>query len=145
MSVKEFEEKFGIVSSIEKEKERFVNRIENTILHYFVTRSAGIGEYEKLFIDICNQLGENASSYTGLNIPHLNRIVKKDFFQTLKVVMAIYKYYSDYPYVLRTIDSYVVEALEMSNLNIGIQWKDGVFYPSGDKFLDKELIDTSLT
>ena len=79
------------------------------------------------------------------SIPNFKTLSKKDFVQTLRVVVAIYKCVSDKPNTQRFITSYVADAIEKANLNLGVKWADGIFYPTGDKFLDTELIDNSLS
>lgn len=150
MSIKEFDKTFGLVSSIDEEKSRFVNRIENSIFNFF-TQNLKHAEYAELFKDVCFQLGEDSnylirqSSTFVSSIPNLKVLSNKDFVQTLRVLVALFKCLSDKPNSQRFIDSYVIEAIEIATLNLGITWKDGVFYPTGDKFLDTELIDYSLT
>lgn len=150
MSLKEFDKTFGLESSIDEEKSKFVNRIENSIFNIF-PKITDHNVNAQIFKGTCYQLGEDAnafikeSSSIKYTIPNLSVLSKKDFIQTLRVVIALYKILTDKPNFQRIIDSQVIEAIELTTLNIGIKWKDGVFYPTGDKFLDTELIDYSLT
>lgn len=150
MSVKEFDKTFGLASSIDEEKNRFINRIENSVFNAF-TKSYEFGDYAELFKEVCYQLGEDATelirqnSFMHTSIPNFKTLSKKDFVQTLRVVVAIYKCVSDKPNTQRFITSYVADAIEKANLNLGVKWADGIFYPTGDKFLDTELIDNSLS
>lgn len=150
MSVKEFDKTFGLASSIEDEKVRFINRIENSIFNTII-QSYDYDVYAAIFKEVCYQLGEDAteiirrSSFEGRSIPNFKTLTKKDFIQTLRVIVALYKSVDDKPVVQEFITSYVVNAIEKANLNLGIKWTDGIFYPTGDKFLDAELIDKSLS
>lgn len=150
MSVKEFDKTFGLLTSIDEEKNRFINRIENSIFNSIKT-DYGFTSYSSLFRDVCYLLGEDATdiirqnSFVNTTIPNFTTLSKKDFVQTMRVIVALYKSVSDKPNTQRFITSYVVDALERANLNLGVKWVDGVFYPTGDKFLDEELIDTSLS
>ena len=149
MSIKEFDKRFGLKNSIEEEKERFVNRIENTVFDQLI--SLDFSEYHKVFKSVCFQLGLNASeiidqnSFMRLQIPNFDALTEKDFVQTLRVLVAIYKAYEDEPNGRKIIDYLVQNALKSTSLNIGIRWADGTFYPTGDELLDKELIETSVT
>jgi hypothetical protein len=95
MSVKEFDKTFGLGSSIDEEKTRFVNRIENTVFNVFV-ENYEFDAYKELFERVCYQLGEDASeiisqnSFMHTSIPNLKQLSKKDFIQTLRIVVAIY-------------------------------------------------------
>ncbi len=150
MSVKEFDKTFGLGSSIDEEKIRFVNRIENTVFNAFV-ETYEFDAYQELFERVCYQLGEDASeiirqnSFMHTSIPNFKQLSKKDFVQTLRILVAIYKCLSDKENTQKIINSYITDALERANLNLGVRWADGVFYPTGDKLLDAELIDTSLS
>ncbi len=151
MSVKEFDKTFGLSSSIEDEKKRFINRIENSLFNAF-HKSYSFMEYEKLFKEVCYQLGEDASELIGQNsflqrrIPDLGTLSKKDFVKTLRVAVALYKcVVVDHPNAKGFITNLVNDALDKANLNLGVKWADGIFYPTGDELLDKELIDTSLS
>lgn len=150
MSVKEFDKTFGLGSSIDEEKIRFVNRIENTVFNAFV-ENYEFEAYQELFEKVCYQLGEDATeiirqnSFMYTSIPNFKELSKKDFIQTLRIVIAIYKCLSDNENSQKKITHYIIDALERANLNLGVRWADGVFYPTGDKLLDVELIDTSLS
>lgn len=148
MSVNEFDKKFGIKSSIEEEKSKLVNRIENSLFNAFIEHSEFSG-YENIFIKVCYELGEDASDIIGQNsflnrsIPNFKTLSKKDFIQTLRVVVAIYKCSENSK--KDVITSYVENAIKSASINIGIKWVDGIFYPTGDKLLDDELIDVSVS
>jgi len=149
MSIQEFDRRFGLKNSIEEEKERFVNRIENSVFDNLI--SLEFKEYHKVFKSVCFQLGLNASeiidknSFMRTTIPNFDTLTKKDFVQTLRVVVAIYKAYEDEPNGQTVIDYLVKNVLKSTTLNIGIRWADGTFYPTGDELLDEELIETAVT
>jgi len=150
MSVKEFDKIFGLSSSIEEEKTKFINRIENTVFSFFA-RNFEFQEKQRLFKFVCYQLGLDAdelirqNSFMATNIPTFDSISNKDFIQTLRTTVAIYNGFSDRKDIQEFITKVVTDALEKSTLNLGIKWTDGIFYPTGDKLLDKELIDTAVS
>lgn len=148
MSVNEFDKKFGLKSSIDKEKSKFINRIENSLFNVFIENFDFV-DYENLFIKVCYELGEDASeiisqnSFINRSIPNFKIISNKDFIQTLRVVVAIYKCSKNSN--KDAISRYVENAIKLANINIGIKWIDGIFYPTGDILLDDELIDVSVS
>jgi len=149
MSLKEFDKTFGLSTSIDAEKIRFMNRIENNVFNLFIENYESY-EYEELFKDVCYVLGENASTrirlsnFTDGTNPNLKTLANNDFVLTLRVLVALYKCLEHKPSSQKNISIKIVDAINKANLNLGIKWTDGIFYPTGDKFLDKELIDTSL-
>lgn len=150
MSVKEFDKRFGLKSSIEAEKNRFVNRIENSIFDNL--QDLEFNEYNKVFNAVCFDFGLNSSelieqnsNYTRTKIPNFDSITNKDFLQTLRVIVSIYRHYDQNREMQGIINHLVKKALDITNLNIGVKWTDGTFYPIGDELLDKELIDTAIS
>ena len=150
MSVKEFDKVFGLSASIEEEKTKFINRIENTVFSFF-TRNFEYQEKQRLFKFVCYQLGLDAdelirqNSFLHTSVPSFDTLSNKDFIQTLRTTVAIYNGVSDRNDIQEFITKVVNDALEKSTLNLGIKWTAGIFYPTGDKLLDKELIDTAVT
>lgn len=150
MSIKEFDKTFGLKSSIEEEKIRFVNRIENSIFSMLLDWYQN-DQYKIIFKSICNDLGEDYSKISRKSnfedgpLPSLVVLTQKDFIQTLRVIVAVYDSMSDKPNSQTIIKLNVLAALEKANLSLGIKWVDGTFYPTGDELLDKELIDESFT
>ncbi len=149
MSVKEFDKLFGLTSTIEEEKKRFVIRIENTAFTSLVLGKHNSEQYDWLFRRVCYQLGEDGleriekSSQVIDQIPPLSSLTNKDFYKTLRVIVALYYCLTDNQ-EREFLSQYVDSALEQSSVSLGVKWKDGVFYPAGDEFLDEALIDTSL-
>ncbi len=149
MSVKEFDKVFGLSSSIEEEKTKFINRIENKIFDWFISNYE-FGQYQELFEQVCYHLGLDSQEFIsqyGFNrtsIPNFKTLLKKDFIQTLRITVAVYKETSDRPDVQEFISAIIVDSLEKANLNLGIKWVDGVFYPTGDKFWTRNLLTLPL-
>lgn len=149
MSLKEFDKLFGLKTSIEEEKVKFVNRIENVLFDDFLDKH-NFQHYKQLYIAVCNQLGLNStkiindnSVFGYENIPSFSCISEHDFIKTLRVLVAIYSSIKDQG-LLELLSNYIQSIIDKSTIDLGIKWKDGLFYPSGDKLLDHELIDTSL-
>jgi hypothetical protein len=150
MSLKEFDKTFGLSTTLEEEKLCFINRIENSVFDMF-EMNYDYQEYLYLFERVCYHLGEDANelihqnSFLRTTIPKLKTLSNKDFIKTLRVLVALYISVSDKPDTQKIISIFILRAIENANLNLGIKWADGVFYPTGDSFLDTELIDTSLS
>ncbi len=150
MSVKEFDKLFGLSTSIEEEKNKFINRIENTVFSYFVKHHE-FEEYHRLFKHVCYELGLDAedliqkSSFIRVSVPNFKTLTNKDFIQTLRTLVAIYKGVYESQDIQQFISKVINDTIEKSTFNLGIKWTDGVFFPTGDKLLDKELIDTAVS
>jgi hypothetical protein len=156
MSIKEFDRKFNIPINLEEEKRRFVNRIEERVFNNLMMREnysthSGYHEYKNLFEQVCYELGENSEKIIGPHIavyngiPNLKVLCDNDFLKTLRVLVAAYKVYEPYPHTQKIIDISILDALHRSNLNLGIQWSHGIFYPTGEELLDRELVEEALT
>ncbi len=153
MSLSEFNKTFGITEDIEKEKIRFVQRINQTIFQDIHKNPEYPDQYESIFRMVCYGLGLNAgeliSSANDTNygyntfIPNLKELTRNDFMETLKILHLVYM-------VLKStnnkkmVDEWIETALAASTTDLGIRWKDGMFYPSGAKELDEKLIDDNL-
>lgn len=147
MSLKEFDNKFNIKTSLEEEKKRFVNRINAKIFDSFYT---GIYSYEKqityskFFKDFCFILGENHKNFIDLQgyYRSISFVTFGNFTNTLRAIIAVYQ--CNYETINIHIDSMVPKIIESSGVDLGIKWANGIFYPTGDELLDKELITTAL-
>ncbi|MEI8270928.1 MAG: hypothetical protein WCG45_06200 [bacterium] len=147
MSVKEFDKLFGLVSTIDEEQVRFINRVEVAIFDSLIHHS-DVEEYRSVFRTVCYHLGLNSNDYIHdkpmiRHTPNFSNITKHEFTQTLRVLVALYSTVERKPGMQDQITRSIKIALESSSINIGVNWKDGLFYPSGDKFLDKELLEQS--
>ncbi len=151
MSVKSFDSKFGLTSTTENEKRKFVNRLNIGVFEYF-EREFG-ASYEYHFRQVCFELGENPDEIIRKHssgmvrprpIPSLQVLAGGDFLNTLRTVVAAYHSLGETGYYRRQISNNIKDALERSNINIGIEWADGVFYPTGEVLLDKVLVEESL-
>lgn len=143
MKKREFDQLFGISNLINEERIRFVKRIETSIFNVFAQNSQW-EEGVKLFKQMCEQMGENFNQYefSQTQIPNLKLISKKDFNATVKLVEKVYQEVSDNHNKQIFISRFVNDALNRTNLNIGVEWKDGFFYPTNDRFLDEKLLES---
>ncbi len=152
MSLSEFNKTFGITDSLDKEKAKFVQRINQTVFKFIHESPRYPDEYESIFKIVCYGLGLNAdelisdanyNSYGSLYIPDLKEITSNNFMETLKVLHLLYKA-AKAPENIEMINGWIETAFTVATVDLGVRWKDGMFYPSGAKELDEKLIDDNL-
>ncbi|HAM39109.1 MAG TPA: hypothetical protein DCP53_06935 [Elusimicrobia bacterium] len=144
MSLKKFNKIFRIEESVENEQKKFVYRI-NSLFNTLEERD----DYNAILYSICYGLGINSDEIkknkivSGKFIKPLRSVTKDNFQGTLKVLVLLYEFYekSDLKFI---IEKEIECALSYSNVDLGINWKDGMFYPRGAEILDEKLIEDSL-
>ncbi|MDD5547494.1 MAG: hypothetical protein PHN74_01145 [Candidatus Pacebacteria bacterium] len=149
MSLKEFNKIFGIKNDPQEEEVRFVNRINQTMFRA-IRHNPHPDDYESLIRSICYKLGINPNDFIKvdkyadrINIADLGSLSKNDFRETLKIIVLLYETVSSNN-TKELINRYVELALAAATIELGIRWKDGMFYRSGAKELDKKLINDNL-
>jgi len=153
--LKRFNEIHGLGDDVEKERTRFVERVNQHIFHRIDTIQLDGFAYSMLFQLVCFELGVNANDFHerptrfGDDIPATIRTVTEDSFEnTLVVLCALYNYIeyeSDSEKGRRWLSKRVEIVLSRCTCDIGERWKDGFFYPAGAEELDKPLIEDTLT
>ena len=152
--VGKFHKLFGFTESLESEQIKFVNRINTTVINFAETYH----EYKSIFEILCYWLGENPKDrirsanrgnfYGDTSMPGLRSLTNDNYNQTLKITSLLFKYFSEdkygYEEKREVIYEWVETALSNSNLDLGIEWKEGMFYPKGADLLDKKLIEDPL-
>ncbi|HKC69470.1 MAG TPA: hypothetical protein VKG26_14640 [Bacteroidia bacterium] len=148
--LKEFNKNFGITPSLDKEKEAFVNRINHFLrdLRYQILNQT---DYNSLFSTVCVQLGLNARKIIDDNsilnrrvVPELDELLPNDFINTLKLIAAVRRYFSNKIDMGEAIDANIEGFLDLATIDLGVTYKAGMFFPKGEDLLDKELIGYSL-
>lgn len=151
MSLQAFHKKFGFKIDIDNEKNKFIQRINQSIF-YKIKGVYGNG-YEDIFVEICYQLGINgrkwiddvkSNNYGDAWIPDLEEINNNNFTKTLEVLISLYDV-SEIAEIKKFISSNIEKALSQSSADLGIRWKDGMFYPAGAKEFDEILINDNLS
>lgn len=142
MSVhKRFYKNFGIKVPVEEEMRRFVQRINQTIFKMV----EGLYLYEKVFSRLCYWLGINEDDHIRRKHEStLRSLTGDDFLQTLEVLVLLHKFLDNDSKVQTTISVSVEIALSLSTIDLGVKWKDGIFYKSGAKILDEKLVEDPL-
>lgn len=148
--LKDFNKNFGITSTPDEEQTAFMNRASN-FLQELRYRILSQEEYSSLFSTVCIQLGLNTrkliddNSFLKRTIPELNEVLPESFLNTLKIISVVRKYYFHRVEMAEVIDENIEGFLGLATLDLGITYKQGVFFPKGEKLLDKELIEYSLS
>jgi hypothetical protein len=150
----ELNKNFGIKSSIAFEQDAFINRC-NSFLQEFVKQFAENPKDRQLFTTICFQLGFNGeeiireynsrSHSTHEYVPDITTAFKKDFFITLKIVVLIRNFFSQNSELTNVFDASITDILSLSNSVLGINYRQGMFFPKGEEILDNDLIGHSLS
>lgn len=142
-----FHQRFNIEVDLEEAKPRFVNRVLNTIdlkMGGLATEHKYPYRYRDEMIYVANVLGEEASGASPLKY-----YTGADFNKLLLCLEALYAALKEYksfgsPWELENLDDIVKWALSISEVDLGIQWRGGIFYPSGAKLMDEELVNEPL-
>ena len=148
---KRFNEIVGLGDSVEDERKRFVDRVNQIIFHEIDTVKHKQFNYRGLFKLVCFELGVNAQDFRerilGESIyeeyvpAELRTLTQSDFNKTLLVLCILY-----FHVIMKDwLSIRVKNILARCSCDIGIKWKDGFFYPSGAEELDISLIEETLT
>jgi hypothetical protein len=154
---KRFNEIFGFEDTVEAERKRFVERVNQAIFHDIDTEHYREFDYRDLFRLVCFELGVNAHDFeqrpvgsriSGTVLPaSIRTLTADDFAKTLEVLCALYSritIHHDVKEGQEYLSRLIEIALHQCTCDIGVRWKDGFFYPSGAEELDKSLIEETL-
>ncbi len=153
---KRFNEVFGLEDSIEEEKKRFVERVNQHIFHRIDTEQWDYFDYSMLFKLVCFELGVNAHDFREREMPRfldiipatIRTVTEDNFEMTIKVLCSLYDYItieSDNEKGREWLSKQINVILSRCTCDIGVRWKEGFFYPSGAEELDKPIIEETLT
>ena len=129
-----FHKRFNISVDIEGAKKRFVNRVQNIAFGQLLYKlEKEPNELKRLVVFA---IGEKwISSSTSLE-----RYVGDEFYRNLQALEALY--HAAYKRVF--IGSFIEEVLSASEVDLGLRWEKGRFFPSGAKLLDEKLVNENL-
>jgi len=142
--VRPFHKRFNIEVDIEDAKQRFVNRLYNRIDEEFLgiaTEACDLDEYVRVFKYIAIKLGikydysNTLEDYSG-----------SEFLHVLRTFEALYEAFIEMPNgdATENLDTIIKSTITESEIDLGIQFRDGVFRPSGAKVLDEDLVNEPL-
>jgi hypothetical protein len=145
-----FHKVFGIQDSLETERGRFVERINQTVFPRIENLSYS---YESIFKKVCYLLGTNANDriaqanaanyFNPKVIPHLRSLTQDEFVQTLKV-LSLLNDAIESAHEQEALSAWIQAALSHATLDIGVGWKEGTFYRTGARELDESLVEEPL-
>jgi hypothetical protein len=133
-----FHQRFNIDLGIDEAKRRFVNRAHTIIVHEVwqrLARPADLTHAMDFDMFICKKLGEE---FKGCGC--LSSTLGKDFTMHVRALEAMY----EYPDTKDWADRAAKELMSESELDLGIQWQEGKFHPSGSPLLDDMLVNDVL-
>ena len=145
--IRPFHERFDIHVDLEDAQQRFVNRMLNAIdskLNGLARHHDYPYRYKEEMEYVASVLGAKASGASPLV-----HYCGNDFPRLLLCVEALYDALIEHksfgsPWERENLDSIVKWALSISEVDLGIEWSEGRFRPSGAKLLDEELVSEPL-
>ena len=135
-----FHERFGIKVAVGNARENFINRIFNKVFDkaLLLLHSEAALDYPDLLFAVANVFGERVDQ-----VLDLKAYIGGDFYRCLMAVEAVHKYLR-HPEYKNAISSIVLGILEQSEVDLGIEWRDGLFVPRGAGYLDDKLVKEPL-
>ena len=136
-----FHQRFSIQVGVEEARERFVNRVLNKIEEDLdsLLRFHTVGHYEKAMYNVASKLGVKYKPEV------FHQYVRGDFFGCIQALEALYEtFISENKYDAERLNGVIQYAISLSEVDLGIQWRDGAFWPSGAKLLDEALVNENL-
>jgi len=145
-SVPPFHQRFNIRVDINDVQERFVNRainlIEGAIPELGSTRRKE--DYATgALIEVASKIG--VEYHWNQAFSHYART---DFYSCLLALEALYQTYvnkNEFQVFAKRVNDSIQHAVSLSETDIGIEWRDGAFWPSGAKLLDGALVNENLS
>lgn len=134
-----FHQRFSIKVQDEDAKRQFVNRVENYAVQNFFEAKIKQEVYKgRILWQVANELGRKY-----YHIFDFDSYVQGDFNDCLRALEAAYR-------ALPTkaqkeeLEAIVQLIISESEIDLGISWREGAFWPSGAKLLDEALVNQSL-
>ena len=127
-------QRFNIEIGLEEAQKRFINRVNNMMPAIFVWAK---GVDYRLAWKLANTLGMEYQKQDTLE-----HFLGDDFYSYLETLEALYKVISDI--YKREFDERMKTILSLTEVDLGIQWRDGAFWPSGAQLLDEALVNENL-
>jgi len=139
-----FHQRFDIEVGMEDARKRFMNRISNGIADSF----RELDDWSVRGDEVDDMIMRHVASRLGHRYDRLDTFSAcylQAYYDCLRAVEALHEalgmYYLDRQEYL---DRIVRSAISMSEVDIGIEWKDGVFYRTGAALLDEALVNENL-
>jgi hypothetical protein len=153
-----FNQLHGLKDSVDDEKRRFVERVNRVIFREVDTTDARQFKYHRLFELLCFEVGADCDGlwrsayrwednfHLAKDPPEIRSLTRNDFNVTLMVLMALFRIFQT---TNEGKEDWLTDRVQLilsrSTCDLGVRWKDGLFYPSGPPELDTPLVEESLT
>jgi hypothetical protein len=142
-----FHQRLNIDIAVVEFQQMFINRVMNNLNSEFPQlEDWGEDEYDyrtwtRIMPHIANKLGKMYTIYSFGEYVNTS-----DFLEFLRALEALYEafdqeYNDDRP---RMLEEIIVSALAQSDLDLGVEWRDGAFWPAGARLLDEALVNENL-
>lgn len=150
--LKRFNEIFGLGDDVEEGKKRFVERVNQSIFHEIDRLRRDTFSFPELFKVMCFELGVNAHALLIRTVEGapLRTLTGDNFEKTLLVLCALYAHI-EFKSESERGQKWLSDRIEFvlsrcaCDIDIGVRWKEGFFYPAGAEELDKPLVEETLT
>lgn len=139
-----FHQRFNIEVPNEEVKQRFLNRVSNQVFHsefhesVFEQNEATEDLKYDIMWEVAKSLGETFEHYYDFN-----HYINGDFHNCLRTLEIIYKELPENEQRIE-LDEIIKEIISLSEIDLGVRWREGVFLPSGAKLLDEALVNEPL-
>ncbi len=153
-----FNQLHGVKDNIDDERRRFVQRVNQLLFHEVDTIRSREFRYGQVLEALCFEVGCNFEDLWRRahrwrdhfrleeTPPEIRSLTEDDFETTLMVLMTLYRVFQAcHNNHIQWLEDQVQLILSRSTRDLGIRWKDGLFYPSGPEELDKPLVEQILT
>src|SRR5712691_2621731 len=140
-----FHERFDLPVNFEEARRAFLLRVSNLIFHRYIGEHYDHLRRPDIVNFVASRVGQ---AYTGKYLEDLAG--SGDFYAHLKAVEALYEYPSFVQIPGRVLAQkalservdYILN--ELTEVDIGIRWETGHFYPRGAALLDEKLVNEPL-
>lgn len=134
-----FHERFDIRLGIDEARKQFLNRVNNRIfLNFFVAEIDKDTRNRTVLWQVANALGEEYEWYKSFD-----HYVKNDFYRCLRVIEASYNALRNKQQKEKL--SFLINlVLEESEIDLGVNWRNGKFIRTGAGLLDQKLVNEPL-
>jgi hypothetical protein len=141
-SVPSFFQRFNIEVGIEEARKRFVNRVINKVDQDLndLEQPMVSGHYAEATYNAATKLGAKYSDFHSFSY-----YVGHNFDNCLIALEAGYEVFAvKSSREAEKLSRLIQYAISISETDLGIEWRDGVFWPAGAKVLDEALVNENL-
>lgn len=133
-----FYKRFNINVPIELARSKFVNRVSNLVVKGF---------FPELYWLYVRNINEEIATALGERIipdGSLEYYTENEFWKTLRALEAVYSSSRITETNKYKFSKLMDSIIGLSEIDLGIEWTEGIFMPSGVKILDNSLINDNL-